>query len=221
MTFSLLVRDAQTNAIAGVAATGSLCVGGWVLRGRWGTGMSASQGAAPSTIWGESVLDGIAGGQSPTEAIEAVVAPDEGRDWRQLTVLDMRGRVASHDGGRNTPEVASLACASGIAAGNMLERPTVLEALIGGYENGKGSLPERLITGLAEAQAAGGDIRGLSSAALLVLREDEAPLTLRIDYAEAPIEALSALLERATSGDYAKWASQVPTPADPYRVLKG
>ena len=48
MTFSILARDPTTGAIGGAAATGSLCVGGWVLRGDLAAGMSASQGAAPS-----------------------------------------------------------------------------------------------------------------------------------------------------------------------------
>ena len=56
MTFSLLARDPATGAIGGAAATGSLCVGGWVLRGSLAGGMSASQGKAPSTFWGEDVL---------------------------------------------------------------------------------------------------------------------------------------------------------------------
>ena len=56
MTFSILARDPVSGAIGGAAATGSLCVGGWVLRGHVSAGMSASQGAAPSTIWGEEVL---------------------------------------------------------------------------------------------------------------------------------------------------------------------
>ncbi len=56
MTFSLLARDPATGAIGGAAATGSLYVSGWVPRGTLAGGMSASQGKAPSTLWGEAVL---------------------------------------------------------------------------------------------------------------------------------------------------------------------
>ncbi|MFN3526048.1 MAG: DUF1028 domain-containing protein, partial [Paracoccus sp. (in: a-proteobacteria)] len=56
MTFSILAQDLGTGAFGGAAATGSLCVGGWVLRGDSRAGLTASQGAAPSTMWGEDVL---------------------------------------------------------------------------------------------------------------------------------------------------------------------
>ena len=56
MTFSLLAHDHETGTYGGAAATGSLCVGGWVLRGGLDSGLSASQGTAPSTFWGEDVL---------------------------------------------------------------------------------------------------------------------------------------------------------------------
>ena len=75
MTFSLLARDPETGAIGGAAATGSLCVGGWVLRGNLAGGMSASQGMAPSTFWGEDVLDFMAAGNPAKKAIEAVTRP--------------------------------------------------------------------------------------------------------------------------------------------------
>lgn len=219
MTFSILVRDAQTNAIAGAAATGSLCVGGWVLRGRWGAGMSASQGAAPSTLWGEQVLDGMAGGKGAAAAVEAVTAPDTGRDWRQLSALDMAGEAACFSGARNTALVASHLFEGGVAAGNMLGSEAVPEAMAEAYLAAQGSLPERLLAALRAAAREGSDKRGLLSAALLVLRPDAAPLTLRVDYAEQPLEALGELLQRATSGDYGGWAAQVPTLEAPHRVL--
>ncbi|MBY6155012.1 DUF1028 domain-containing protein [Vannielia litorea] len=219
MTFSILVQDAQTNAIAGAAATGSLCVGGWVLRGRWGAGMSASQGAAPSTIWGEQVLNEMAGGKGAAAAVEAVTGPDEGRDWRQLSALDMGGAGACFSGKRNTALVASHVFDGGVAAGNMLGSAELPEAMAQAYLKAQSSLPERLMAALWAAAKGGSDKRGLLSAALLVLRPDAAPLTLRVDYSEQPLEALGALLERATSGDYGDWARQVPTLEAPERVL--
>ncbi|SIO20824.1 DUF1028 domain-containing protein [Vannielia litorea] len=220
MTFSILVQDAQTNAIAGAAATGSLCVGGWVLRGRWGAGMSASQGAAPSTMWGEAVLDEMGGGAGARAAVDAVTAADPGRAWRQLAALDMGGGGAFFTGDRNTPLTAGHVFAGGVATGNMLGSTSVPEALAQGFAQARGSLPERLVAALRAAEAEGSDTRGLMSAALLVLRPDAAPLTLRVDYAEAPLDALAALVKRATGGDYADWAARVPSLAEPYRGLE-
>ncbi|QDC08058.1 DUF1028 domain-containing protein [Oceanicola sp. D3] len=219
MTFSILVHDAQTNAIAGAAATGSLCVGGWVLRGRWGAGMSASQGAAPSTLWGEQVLDEMEGGAGASLALNRVTAPDAGRDWRQLATLDMSGAAACFTGTKNTALTASHVFKGGVASGNMLGSRTVPEAMARRYMEAEGSLPERLIAALWAAARDGSDKRGLLSAALLVLRPDAAPLTLRIDHSDQPLEALGDLLQRATTGDYGDWARQVPTLAKPQRVL--
>ena len=91
MTFSLLTLDRSTGQLGGVSATGNLCVGGWVLRGDAECGLSASQGAEPSVMWGEDVLAGMKRGVSATQAVSEVTAPDPRRDWRQL--LDSRAAV--------------------------------------------------------------------------------------------------------------------------------
>ena len=89
-----------------------------------------------------------------------------------------------------------------------------------GFLSTGGAFGARLISALRAGEAAGSDSRGLLSAALLVLHPESAPLTLRIDHHETdPIGALDGLYRRATSGDYADWARQVPTRANPERVL--
>ncbi|MCB1337896.1 MAG: DUF1028 domain-containing protein [Maritimibacter sp.] len=221
MTFSLLARDPASGAIGGAAATGSLCVGGWVLRGSLSGGMSASQGKAPSTFWGEDVLAAMAEGQAAEKAVEAVTAPDSGAAQRQLTALPYVGPGAVFSGTENAPEIGELVFDGGVAAGNMLTRAAVVDALGAGFAEATGAFPERLLAGLVAAEAAGSDSRGLQSAALLVLSPHHAPLTLRVDYAEAPLDALASLLKRATSGDYAAWAAQVPCLADPERTYAG
>lgn len=220
MTFSILARDPETGAIGGAAATGSLCVGGWVLRGALDAGMSASQGAAPSTFWGEDVLTAMRGGAGAAAAVAGVTADDAGRDWRQLSALDLGGRGAGFTGAANTPEMGHRPIAGGVVAGNMLASLAVLDAMEQGVATAPGPFALRLIASLRAAEAAGSDSRGLLSAALLVLHPDRAPLTLRVDYHDSdPIGALAALHDRATSGDYADWARQVPTAQDRSRVL--
>lgn len=221
MTFSLLARDPDTGAIGGAAATGSLCVGGWVLRGSLAGGLSASQGKAPSTFWGEDVLAMMAEGQGVEKAMKAVVEPDRGRSQRQLTALPPAGPGGIFTGEDNTPEIGEALFDGGVAAGNMLASAAVVDALVAGFQNAAGTFPGRLLAGLHAADAAGSDSRGLQSAALLVLSPAHAPLTLRVDYAEAPLDALDALLVRATSGDYAAWARQVPCLDDPERTYVG
>lgn len=217
MTFSILAQDLNTGALGGAAATGSLCVGGWVLRGDSRAGMTASQGAAPSTMWGEDALARMQAGETAEQALQAVTGPDAGRDWRQLAVLDRAGGTACHTGSGNTEWRGALVAPGLVVSGNLLAGPEVLEALRDAFLAAPGSLAERLLAALAAAEAAGGDTRGLQSAALLVVADDAPPLTLRMDWSESPVSALNDLYRRSQSGDYAAWLPTVPTRNDPER----
>lgn len=217
MTFSILAQDLNSGALGGAAATGSLCVGGWVLRGDSRAGLSASQGAAPSTMWGEDVLDRMRAGEDAQTAVSAVVGADSGRAWRQLAALDGRGGTACHTGAQNTDWRGSLVAPGLVVAGNLLAGPQVLEALRDSFLSTQGALAERLLAGLAAAEAAGGDTRGLQSAALLIVSDDAPPLTLRVDWSDAPVRALHDLYRRCQTGDYAAWLPRVPTRNDPQR----
>lgn len=217
MTFSILAQDRDTGTLGGAATTGSLCVGGWVLRGdsRWG--LSASQGAAPSPMWGEDVIEAMRMGRDAATAVDAVTRPDSGHAWRQLAALDPAGGTGVFTGDRNTGWYGHDAAAGVIVAGNMLHGPRVVAATLAGFQTAPGTMAERLIAALSAGEAAGGDSRGLQSAALLVLANDAPPLTLRIDWAEAPISALSALHARTREREYAGWLPCVPTRDDPER----
>ena len=220
MTFSILARDAETGAIGGAAATGSLCVGGWVLRGNFSAGMSASQGASPSTFWGEDVLGAMRDGAGARGAVARITRSDRGRDYRQLAALDLNGQAAGFTGVSNESEKGDRIFVDGIVSGNMLARIQVLEAMAAEFVSATGGLDRRLLAALRAAQAEGGDYRGTVSAALLVLHPARPPLTLRIDdHPDDPIGALVALHRKATTGAYAKWSTQVPTPHDRERVL--
>jgi uncharacterized Ntn-hydrolase superfamily protein len=217
MTFSLLAQDPGMGALGGVAATGSLCVGGWVLRGDSRGGISASQGAAPSHLWGEDVLALLRDGLAAAEAVAQVTGADPGRDWRQLSALGLDGQVAAFTGDRNTDWRGSRAGDGIIAAGNLLVGPEVLEAAMEGFAEARGSFAEQLIAALEAGERAGGDSRGLQSAALLVVSDDAAPLTLRVDWAERPVAALRHLYCKTRASPYAEWFPTVPTRADPAR----
>ncbi|SIT06682.1 DUF1028 domain-containing protein [Paracoccus saliphilus] len=222
MTFSLLVRDPETGTIGGAAATGSYCVGGWVLRGRFDSGLSASQGAAPSTFWGDEALDRMLAGAGAPETLEAVISADGNREWRQLTVLDLQGNTAAHSGDRNGSWHGHITRPGLVAAGNILAGPHVLERLEEAYRSTFSGMAEQLIAALHAAHEAGGDRRGLKSAALLVLAPDRPPMSLRIDMSPAPLDDLARLAaacqDRGVPGNYAHWTDAVPVPTDPFRA---
>ncbi|MBV7409312.1 DUF1028 domain-containing protein [Maritimibacter sp. DP1N21-5] len=218
MTYSILARDPETGAFGGAAATGSLCVGGWVLRGRAGVGMSASQGASPSTLWGDEALAALETGETAAQAVSRITGADGGRDFRQLAVIGTQD-AASFTGASNTPKVGEMVFETGVATGNLLASDDVVPSTVEAFRSSAGHLSERLLAALVAGRGAGSDSRGLMSAALLVVSPHHAPLSLRIDYAPDPVGALLDLHDRATSGDYAFWARQVPTLAEPERAL--
>lgn len=217
MTISIIAFDEKTGSCGGAAATGSLCVGGWVLRGDAESGVSASQGSLPSTIWGNEVLKQMRAGASAAEAVAEVTAADLGRDQRQLSALDLVGGTAGFSGSESVPCVGLREAKHVIVAGNMLSSDAVLDAAMESFFDATGSLDSRLLRALDSAAAAGGDSRGLMSAALLLVNRGMAPMTLRIDYATDPLAELRALHRRATNGSYADWVALVPTLNDPYR----
>jgi len=215
MTFSILVRDPETGAMGGAAATGNLCVGGWVLRGDVRAGLSASQGKTPSTLWGEDVLDRMRKGLSTENAVAAVVSADRGRETRQLLALDRGGRTAAFTGDENVPEVSELIFLNVVVGGNMLGNRAVTEACRLGYANSCGTMAARLLVALEHGASAGGDLRGLQSAAILVVSEQAPPVDLRIDYSATPLRDLGQLVARVESDTYRKWCDTLPTRHDP------
>ena len=217
MTFSILARDAETGALGGAAATGSLCVGGWVLRGDGRAGLSASQGAAPSTFWGEEALARMRAGESAAAAVAAITGADPGRAHRQLAALDVAGGTGAFTGAGNTDAKGAREAPGRVVTGNLLAGEGVLDAIAEGFAGAPGALSDRLLAALRAGEAAGSDSRGLMSAALLVVAPDAPPLTLRIDWAEAPLDALARLLARTRAPDYAEWLATVPTLDAPHR----
>ena len=103
MTFSILSFDTKTGVFAGAAATGSLCVGGWVLRGDIESGLVASQGTAPSSFWRDDVLRAMYDGQSAVKAVDRVTGADAGRGHRQLSALDRYGAAQAFTGQDSVP----------------------------------------------------------------------------------------------------------------------
>ncbi|MEM1386404.1 MAG: DUF1028 domain-containing protein [Pseudomonadota bacterium] len=217
MTYSLLAIDEKTGAFVAAAATGSLCVGGWVIRGRLGAGLVASQGTAPSTLWRDDALRRLETDTAEV-TVAAVTGRDTGRAHRQLAVLSKDGLGAGFTGDAAVPYAAHVAEDGFVASGNMLSGPEVLAALAERWLSSAADPVDRAVEALEAAERCGGDARGLMSAALLVLRPDAAPLDLRIDRSDRPLQDLRALLEAARTVPYADWLGVVPTVSDPMRA---
>ena len=218
MTFSILTYDEKTGTYAGAAATGSLCVGGWVLRGDIESGLCASQGTAPSTFWRDDAMRRLYAGEWAADVVADITDADTGRGHRQLSVLDRSGGAAGFTGDASVPYADTIAGPNLIVAGNMIRSRSVLDALVDGFNVSTGSAPQRLIAALRAADAAGSDVRGLKSAALLVLSPTAPPIDLRIDHSATPLDDLAALAERVSQPPYANWLDEAPVKADRHRA---
>jgi len=211
MTFSLLSLDKSSGTLGGVTATGNLCVGGWVLRGHPHVGLTASQGAEPSVLWGEEALVQMQKGLSAPAAVDQVTRTDPRCDWRQLAAIDSDGRASAFSGNQNGTIIDEIVEDGLILTGNILSNKTVLARMRDTFIGSDCPIEDKLIAALRAGAEAGGDSRGLMSAALLILPPDTPPLTLRVDFDEAPIDRLEALLQKTRDPAYRAWLKTLPT----------
>ncbi|NCW61142.1 MAG: DUF1028 domain-containing protein [Rhodobacteraceae bacterium] len=218
MTFSVLTFDEKEGIFAAAAATGSLCVGGWVLRGDIESGLVASQGTSPSSFWRDDCLRSMYTGQSASEAINLAIANDSGRNHRQIIALDKCGTTSGFTGNKSVSHASHITEQNLAVAGNMIAGSHVLEAVKKQVSSDRAPIEQRMLNALQAGKDAGGDNRGLLSAALLVLSPNHPPLDLRIDYSSDPLSDLQLLLDQSKQSPYYDWLSEVPIETDRKRA---
>ena len=199
MTYSLVAADLEAREWGVAVQSKFLAVGSVVSWAEPEVGAVATQAHA-NVSYGPRGLELLREGLSPEEVVERVTEADDGREDRQLGVVDAAGRGATFTGS-GCHEWAGGRTGAGYAAqGNILVSAETVDALAETFEAAAGSLADRLLESLAAAQAAGGDRRGQQSASLLVVRRDggyaglsDVVIDLRVDDHLAPIEELRRL----------------------------
>jgi len=200
-TFSIVAYDPQAQEWGVAVQSKFLAVGAVVPWAQAGAGAVATQSYA-NTSFGPNGLALMAQGRSAQEALDQLIAEDEGHARRQVGLVDAQGRAATFTGDE------CLAWAGGVtgtyyaAQGNILVSNATVEAMAKTFEEAQGELADRLVAALAAGQAAGGDRRGRQSAAVLVVRPEggyggynDRYLDLRVDDDPEPIERLKALVD--------------------------
>jgi uncharacterized Ntn-hydrolase superfamily protein len=199
-TYSIAACDHETGQWGVATQSKFLAVGSVVTWAEPHAGAVATQAYA-NPRYGPEGLALLREGLPADEVVKRLTSADDGRDHRQLGVVDREGRGASFTGsecfdwagGRTGPGYA--------AQGNILVSAKTVDALAETFERTAGSpLAERLLDCLDAAQAAGGDSRGQQSAALLVVEKDggyanlsDVVIDLRVDDHERPLEELRRL----------------------------
>jgi uncharacterized Ntn-hydrolase superfamily protein len=196
VTYSIVARDEGSGELGVAVQSHYFSVGSLVSWAEAGVGAVATQSVV-EPAHGPRGLELLRAGESAPAALRLVLLGDEQADVRQVAIVDRHGRVATHTGPRCIRE-AGHRVADGVSAqANMMERPTVPDAMIEAYRSAGGDLAERLVAALEAAEHEGGDIRGRQSAALVVA--GTRPVDLRVEDHPEPVGELRRLvgLQRA------------------------
>ena len=200
-TFSIVGLDRDAGELGIAVESKFLSVGALVPWLEAGVGAVATQAWA-NTSFGPRGLALLREGKTPDATLAGMLAADDGREHRQVGIVDGAGRAATHTGAQCIPWAGGVAGDGFAAQGNCLAGTAVLDALAETFLRTPGRLAYRLVAALRAAQAAGGDKRGQQSAALLVVKPGggyggytDRYVDLRVDDAREPIEGLVRLLD--------------------------
>jgi uncharacterized Ntn-hydrolase superfamily protein len=201
MTYSIVAYDAAAKEWGVATQSKFLAVGAVVPWAQANAGAIATQSYA-NTSFGPQGLALLSAGLSAQETLDRLLAADEGREHRQVGVIDQQGGAATFTG-KDCHAWAGGLIGNGYAVqGNILVGEETVKAIARGFDAASGELADRLVTALAAGQAAGGDRRGQQSAAVLVVRErggyagfNDRYLDLRVDDDSRPIARLQQILE--------------------------
>jgi uncharacterized Ntn-hydrolase superfamily protein len=168
-TYSIVARDAGTGELGVAVQSHWFSVGAVVPWAESGVGAVATQSIV-DPAYGPLGLALMRAGKTAPEALAALLAGDPGREVRQVGMVDARGGVATHTGKMDIPAAGGQAGAGYVVQANLMEKPTVWGAMARAFESARGDLAERMLAALDAGQGEGGDIRGVQSAAILVVR---------------------------------------------------
>ena len=203
MTFSIVARSADGESWGVAVASKFLAVGSAVPAAVAGVGAIATQADANVAYKGQALAH-LDDGATAEVALQRLLEEDEGRDHRQVGIVDVDGNAASHTGSACLDWAGSRTGPGYAIQGNILTGSDVVDAVEAAWLASPEAAPlaHRLLEALAAGDEAGGDSRGRQSAALLVVKDgagygglDDIAVDLRVDDHAAPITELARLLE--------------------------
>jgi uncharacterized Ntn-hydrolase superfamily protein len=226
-TFSIIARDPASGELGFAVQSKAFAAGNRAVHIKAGLGVIAHQASA-NPMYGEIGFELLRAGLTPQQALDMMLRSDEGRDSRQVAILDVQGRSASWDGPGANDWKGHTCGVNYCAQGNILAGPQVVDALAKTFESTAGRpLAERLMDALDAAQAAGGDARGVQSAAMIVTRAlagaggfSDRVIDIRVDDSRQPLVDLRHLLNLYQAGQLITEANRQLTAGDAAAALK-
>jgi len=200
MTYSIVARDATTGEIGVAVQSHWFSVGTVVTWAEAGVGAVATQSFA-EPAYGPQGLSLMKLGLSAPIALAALVSADAGQARRQVAMVDAQGGVAVHTGDGCIAHAGHVTGNAVSAQANMMRSADVWPAMLAAYETADAPLPDRLMAALDAGEAAGGDVRGRQSAAMLVVPASSSSqpwrdrvVDLRVDDSPDPLGELRRLV---------------------------
>jgi uncharacterized Ntn-hydrolase superfamily protein len=210
-TYSIVARDPVTGELGVAVQSHWFAVGSVVAWARPGVGAVATQSVA-EIAHGPNALERLEEGLNAAEAIQAVLLDDDLAHYRQLGVVDAQGRAATHTGADCIMHAGDELGGGFSCQANMMATALVPRAMADAYRAHRGDLADRLLAALDAGEAAGGDVRGRQSAALLIVPTSGAAwrtrFNVRVDDHEDPLGELRRLVRLARAYELAELADE-------------
>ena len=211
-TFSILGYDPATGEVGGAVQSRVFSVGNGVLWAEADTGVAATQ-AIVDVSYGPKALALLRAGMAPAAIVKAIWESDPDprpADWtkegRQFAVMDAKGSYAAFTGPKATEWAGHKGGKLCTAQGNILAGEGVVNGMVEAFEKTEGQLSLKLMAALDAGQAAGGDKRGMQSAAMLIVKKNggvwvnnDVVLRLQVDDSPEPLKELRRLVERSNA----------------------
>lgn len=207
-TYSIVARDPNTGEMGVAVQSHWFSVGSLVTWAEAGVGAIATQSFV-NVSYGPEGLELLRAGHTASEAVQKLTEADEGREVRQLAMVDAQGNVAAFTGRGCVPEAGHQLGSAYSVQANMMLNDRVWPAMAETFEAGQGPLAERLVTALEAGQGVGGDIRGKQSAAILVVKGqatgkvwEDRMIDLRVEDHAGPVNELKRVLTLYRAYEY-------------------
>ncbi len=231
-TYSIIAVDSTTGDIGAAVQSHWFSVGSNVIWAEAGIGAVATQSLI-NPEFGPKGLQLMKSGKSVSEAIDILIKGDEGRDYRQVALIDAQGNSSVFTGSKCIPEAGHIHGKYFSVQANLMLRNTVWQAMENAFKKTEAPLAERLVVALEAAEAEGGDLRGKQSAALLVVRGKstgqvwkDRSIDLRVEDHPNPLKELKRLLkihrayQHMNAGDLAIEKGDEQTALREYRMAE-
>ncbi|MBN2229378.1 MAG: DUF1028 domain-containing protein [Candidatus Thorarchaeota archaeon] len=200
-TFSVVARDPSSGDLGIIVQSKFPAVGSVVPWARAEIGAIATQAWA-NVSYGPRGLNLLKSGLNANDTMKSLLKDDEGREHRQVGIVDPKGHAVAHTGKECMEWAGHLVGDGYTCQGNILASEAVVANMADAYENTDGDLIDHLFAALNAGQGAGGDRRGMQSAAILVVREgggyeggNDRYVDVRVDEHPRPIEELERIFK--------------------------